>query len=116
DHRPPAQLVKACSRLRGIEPVRLEALERGPRDQIDRTGEQDVAARELVGGAGMAWIVGAVDDASLLATVVGKPLLEMQDPDRLFPRRDERDVLALAHLIGGGASHGEGDGQRPWKP
>ena len=40
----------------------------------------------------------------------------MEDPGRLLPRRDERNIFPVAKLIGCGLAHGEGDRQRPRKP
>jgi hypothetical protein len=92
----PAELAEARPGVAGIEPIGLEALERRSRDQVDGARQQDVTASELVLGARMAWVVGAIDDASLLAAVVGKALLEVEDADRLLPGGDQRHVLALA--------------------
>jgi len=64
----------------------------------------------------MARVVGAVDEARLLAAVIGNALFEVKDADRLLPRRHQRDLLALAQLVGGGAAHGQRDRQRPRKP
>ena len=116
DHGVPAELSETRAGVGGIESVRLEALERWPRDQVDRARQENVAARELVLRARMARVVGAVDEPGFLAAVVGKALFQVENPDRLLPGRDQRHVLALAQLIGGGPPNGEGDRQRPAKP
>ena len=64
----------------------------------------------------MARIVGAVDDPRFLAAVVGKPLLDVKDAERLLPGCDEGDLLTFADRVGGPAPDGEGDRQGPGQP
>ena len=116
DDGAPAELPEARPGVGGVEPIRLQAPERRPADQVDRAGQQDVATRELVLRAGMPRIVGAVDEPGLLAPVIGEASLEVQDAERLLPRTDQGDVLALVQRVGGSPPHRQGDRERPHEP
>jgi hypothetical protein len=61
----------------------------------------------------MARVLGAVDEAGLLPTVVREALLQVEDPERLLRGRDQRDLLAVAQGVGRCAPNGQRDRQRP---
>src|SRR5262249_47358363 len=105
-HGAPAELSESRPGVGGVGSVRVEAPGRGPRDQLAGARQQHVAARELIPRARMARVVRAVDEPGLLAAIVGKALFEVEDAERLLPRRDQRNVVALAQLISGGSRDG----------
>ena len=56
------------------------------------------------------------DEPGLLAPVIGEARLEVQDAERLLPRRDQRDVLALMQRVGGSPPNRERDREWPREP
>src|SRR5262249_57955307 len=78
DHPPPSELTEPRPGVRRIQPIRLEAAKRRPRDQVDSAREQHVAALKLIRGPGMARIICAVNAPRLPPPPGPEPLLALR--------------------------------------